>query len=333
MPAALLLFATAVQAAPLELFVATTGRDTWSGRLPAANAARTDGPFATPAHAQQEVRRLLAAGQLPAGVTVNLRAGTYELSKPLTLGPEDSGSADAPVVWRGYRDERPVLTGSRVVSGFRPFRDGILQADLKGTPLAGKAFRQLFFGGERMVMARYPNVDPADPHRGTWAFVADSDPAPATNNSVSDNVARTKDHFTATQDVIKPGWEHLARAEVCIHPAYGWAWSVVPVKAADRATGVVSLGKDVGYGIMVGDRYFVRGLLAELDVPGEWYLDPDSATLYFKPPADLAAGEVRAPVTDRLLVLEKAAHVTLRGFDLEACDGDAVRIQDCESCR
>ena len=68
-------------------------------------------------------------------------------------------------------------------------------ADLKGTPLEKVAFRQLFFRGERQVMARYPNVDPQDPHFGQWAYVLDADPAPATNHSVSDNIPQSQGPF------------------------------------------------------------------------------------------------------------------------------------------
>jgi hypothetical protein len=37
-------------------YVAVTGNDSWSGTLPAPNGGRTDGPFASPARAQQAVQ-------------------------------------------------------------------------------------------------------------------------------------------------------------------------------------------------------------------------------------------------------------------------------------
>jgi len=36
------------------------------------------------------------------------RAGTYCLPEPLTFTPEDSGTAQAPVVYRAYPGETPV---------------------------------------------------------------------------------------------------------------------------------------------------------------------------------------------------------------------------------
>ncbi|MEI6501616.1 MAG: right-handed parallel beta-helix repeat-containing protein, partial [Armatimonadota bacterium] len=116
-----------------------------------------------------------------------------------------------------------------------------------------------------------------------------------------------------------------------IHPAYGWAWNVCGVKAADKATNVLSLASPVSYGLMIGDRYFVRNLLEELDAPGEWYLDKRAKTLYFWPPKPLTdQSVVLAPVTGNIVTLNKADNVTVRGFTVEACDGDAVTMTNCE---
>lgn len=321
---ALALASTAL-AAPVALYVSPTGSDTGSGDL-----AR---PFATLARARQAVRDLRVAGRLTGGATVALRGGVYRLTEPLRLGPEDSGTAAAPIVWRAYEREQVTLTGALPVSGFTPWKDQILVADLKGTPLEKVAFRQLFFREERQIMARYPNLDRQDPHSGQWAYVRSADPAVATNRSVSDNIPSVKDHFTATSDVIKPTWEKITQAEVAIHPAYGWAWNIVPLKSVDAESAVINLAKPVSYGLVVGDRYFVQNLLAELDAPGEWYLDREAAKLYFWPPADLKSGEVGAPVADSLFAVEGARDLELRGFTLEACAGTAVSFKDCDRTR
>ena len=318
------------EAAPLSLYVSPLGKDSWTGSLSAPDKAGLDGPLCTLTRARDELRRLKAAGKLPRGATVNLRGGVYRLSEPLRLGPEDSGTPAAPILWRAYRNEKVTLTGALPLSGFAPWKGQIQVADLRGTPLEKVAFRQLFFAGRRQVMARYPNLDPDDPHGGQWAYLLDAEPAPATNRSVSDNIPQVKDRFTATSDVIKPTWEKVTRAEVAIHPAYGWAWNIVPIKSVDDDADLITLATPVSYGLMVGDRYFVQNLLAELDAPGEWYLDRDEAKLYFWPPADLRTGEVSVPVSESLLVAEGVADVELRGLTLEACSGDAVTLKDCE---
>ena len=278
------------------------------------------------------LRRLKAVGKLGEGAVVNLRGGTYRLTESLAFGPQDAGTRQAPIAWRAYGDEKAILTGSLPVRGFKPWKGQIVVADLKGTPLEKAAFRQLFFRGERQVMARYPNVDPKDPHFGQWAYVLATDPAPASNQSVSDNIPQAKDHFTATHDVIKPTWEKIAQAEIAIHPTYGWAWNIVPVKSVDRETDTIWLGHPVSYGLMIGDRYFVQNLLAELDAPGKWYPDRDDAKLYFWPPAALTSGEVNVPVADSLIVADGAGCVTVRGFTIENCSGNGATLKNCEGC-
>lgn len=314
----------------VDLYVSPNGNDAWSGSLLTPAQDGRDGPFATLTRARDETRRLKAAGKLGDGVIVNLRAGTYRLTEPLALGPQDGGTSQMPVVWRAARDEKVSLTAALPVSGFQKWKGQIVVADLKGTPLEKVAFRQLFFRGERQIMARYPNVDPRDPHFGQWAHILASDLAPATNHSVSDKLPRAKDHFTATSDVIKPTWEKdFLGAEIAIHPAYGWAWNIVPVKSVDNETDTIWLRRPVSYGLMIGDRYFVQNLLAELDAPGEWYLDRDKARLYFWPPADLTSGDVTVPVAQSVIVANEADNVTLRGFTIEGCDGTAVTFNTC----
>ncbi|MGE5530722.1 MAG: hypothetical protein ACM3VW_01225 [Bacteroidota bacterium] len=307
------------QAASFSLYVSPSGSDTAAGTLKA--------PFATLQRAQIEARKLRAQGP----VTVFVRQGTYQFGKPLAFTAEDSGTIVRTVTYRAYPGETPALIGARPISGFKPWKDNILQCDLKGTPLENVYFRQLFFNGQRQEMARYPNVDRSDPHFGKWAYVLATDPAPATNKTVSDNIARTKDHFTATDDVIKPNWTNVQDAQVAIHPAYGWAWNIVGIKSVDDEKNIINLASPVGYGLMIGDRYFVRNLLEELDAPGEWYLDKRTKMLYFWPPEPLTEKSVvLAPITDSIITLNKAENVTVRGFTIEACDGNAIMMRDCE---
>ena len=309
-------WAAVAGAAPVSLYVAPNGDDDWSGVRP--DVGDGDGPFATLGRAQAQVRKLSAEGRLSEGATVFVRGGVYELPETLTLGPEDSGTEQHPVVYREYRDEEPAVVGGREVSGFRPWRDAILQRDLKGTELEGVVFRQLFFRGERMTMARYPNKDPDDPHFGVWAHVRLADKG-------------QKNRFVCTDDVIKD-WTNVQQAEVCIHPTYGWAWSVLRIKSVDREADEIVLSGNTPYGQTVGDRFYVQNLLEELDAPGEWYLDRDRSVLYFWPPEELDDGNVIVPVMGSVITMKNASHVTVRGLTIEACDGNAVQIQDCESC-
>ena len=85
------------KAAQTVFYVATDGKDSWTGKLDKPNAARTDGPFLTVQQAQKAIRDLKASGLLKAPVTVYIRGGRYALAEPLVFTSEDSGTPQDPI--------------------------------------------------------------------------------------------------------------------------------------------------------------------------------------------------------------------------------------------
>src|SRR4051812_41505655 len=78
-------------AAAADFYVAPGGDDAWSGTLPEANAARSDGPFATLERARAALRPRIAGAS--AGLRVLLRGGTWYLPHGLRFEAEDGGTA------------------------------------------------------------------------------------------------------------------------------------------------------------------------------------------------------------------------------------------------
>ncbi len=173
--ALVLLLVTCVAAWPATVFyVAVNGRDDWSGKLPAPNAPRTDGPFASLARARDAVRQLKQAGELTEPVTVALRGGVYYLTETIALGPEDSGTEQCPISYVAYEGERPELVGGRRIE-LKPGPDGNLTADLPEVRAGEWTFRSLYVDGARQIRARYPNRDETDPYRKGFLY-AERDP-------------------------------------------------------------------------------------------------------------------------------------------------------------
>src|SRR5512140_1359546 len=85
----------AAAASSVTLYVAPSGKDGWSGRLEAPNAAGTDGPFASLPRAVKAAREARRAGRKD--VLVLVRGGTYRLLDTLVFSPEDAGAKDHPV--------------------------------------------------------------------------------------------------------------------------------------------------------------------------------------------------------------------------------------------
>ena len=145
---------------PSILYVAPGGNDAWSGRCASPNVAKTDGPLATLPAARDAIRRLRQSGRLPAPVTVMLRSGVYHLSQPLVLEPEDSGTADRPIVYCAYPNETPEITGGVEIRGWQPVPESSLwvTADVPKPLRDPLQLRQLFVNGQRRPMARRPHT-------------------------------------------------------------------------------------------------------------------------------------------------------------------------------
>ncbi|OGV73332.1 MAG: hypothetical protein A3K19_14365 [Lentisphaerae bacterium RIFOXYB12_FULL_65_16] len=164
-----------VEPTPGTYFVALNGNDAWSGTLPEPNAARTDGPFLTLDRARDAVR----AADRNLGRAVVLRGGTYYLTAPLRLGPEDSGTAQHPVVYQAYPGETVRLSGGRPITGWQDKGNGVWAAPVPEAKVGGWEIRQLRVGDAMQTLARHPNRDPQNPTTGGWLFARMKNPTDA----------------------------------------------------------------------------------------------------------------------------------------------------------
>ncbi len=313
---------------PVRFLVSTQGDDAWSGRLDVPNAARSDGLLATLRHARDAVRRMRKDAKNLHPVTILVRAGSYELGETLRFLPVDGGSASAPVVYQAFPGERPILRGGRRITGFFPHSGQIMKAELAAQGLKEAKFSELFCTGQRLPLARYPNFDPNNPYGGGWAFAA-GPLVPMYEDRPGEDCHTL--HYKAGD---QRSWSKPREVEVFVFPRYNWWNNIVPIKAVDSSSRTIQLAGEASYPIRPGDRYYFRNALEELDAPGEWYLDRASDTLYIWPPAALVDdNEVVAPVVGTLIAIEPGtSHLTLRGFTLEACTGEAVVLHGTSHC-
>jgi hypothetical protein len=307
-------------AKPLTLYVAPDGNDTWSGQQIKPNAARTDGPLASLAGARDAGRRARpAAGGELGVVTVRVRGGTYWLAEPFTLGPEDSGTAAAPVTFTAYRHERPILSGGRRLGGFH--QAGPLWETAIPEVKAGRwYFHQLFVNGQRRQRARSPNTG--------YFRIAALVPGP---KDPSSGHAVARDQFRFAPGDLKP-WARLADVNVIL--MHSWETSIHPIQSVDTGSNIVHFAAPLKEWWSIGywetnQRYYVENARELLDQPGEWYLNRDTGVLSYWPlPGErIETAEVIAPRLTELVRFAGDAdaghwveHVTLRGLTFQHND-------------
>jgi hypothetical protein len=308
---------------PWRLYLSPEGDDRWSGLLPAPNAGGTDGPLATLAGARHALRwlRLRQGWQQP--VEVLLRGGAYQMHEPLRLWGGDGGTAQCPLAFAAYPGERPVLCGGRPIGGWVPYQDGIYCAKVPELRSGQWWFRQLFYQGRRMLRARWPRRDEADPLYGGWAFVE----APVAEENSLPEVPVA---FRWEGEGPPRPWAKPAQGEVFIVLGRSWVNDLIPVKSVDfeqrlirlaRASQPYSPSLGVATRLARGNRFLVENMLEDLTGPGEWCLDSDTGTVYFRPPEEemFDPEAVSAPATERLVQLigtpeDPLRHVALRGL-------------------
>jgi len=292
-------------AAGADFYVAPTGSD--------ADPGTQDKPFATIARAQRAVRELKARGpQQKQPIVVSIRDGFYELAETITFEPQDSGTADAPIVYEAAPGQRPVLSGGRRIAGWQVGPDGRWTVHLEDVKAGKWNFGQLFVNDQR----RFP---PRLPKKGYFTVAGEIKP-PEGAKGYSQFVYRPGD--------LDPRW--VNRGDVTVDCFHIWCDSQMRIASIDPAKRIVTFtgptrGTRYYTSYAKGGRYLVVNVKEALSEPGEWYLDRSTGQLSYLPKPGEKPGEavVVAPRIEQLVLFrgdpEKhrwVEHVHLKGLTL-----------------
>ncbi len=302
----------------MVVHVSVRGNDRWSGRLAEPNANHSDGPVATLTGARDALRKARSGGAGGSAI-VRIGGGMYRMDRPLVLDPTDSGSADAPVIYEAAAGQRPILSGGRVISGWKQNGD-VWETHLPDVQQGRWHFRQLFVNGQRRRVARSPNQG--------YFRIAELIPGPM-DPTAKRAIARHKFKFAPGD--LKP-CELLGDANIVL--MHSWETSIHPIKSIDHTTSTVEFVAPLKEWWTIGwweekQRYFVENARELLDAPGEWYLNRQTGILAYRPmPGEsIDQVEVVAPALTELVRFAGNAdqgrfveHITLRGLTFHHAD-------------
>jgi hypothetical protein len=331
---------TSLSATPEKFvfYVSPDGNDTASG----TSFVRA---FATIQRARDAIRELKKTKLLPkGGVTVWVRSGEYYLNRSFELTSEDSGTLEAPIVYRATAGEQVCIMGGRKLSGWQKVQDPaildrldsatrgqVYQIDLRAQgidnfgQLKSRGFArgispaalELFFQDKPMNLARWPN----DSFVKIVGFT----------KAKGDGHGRTLGELSGgfNYEGNRPNrWKDTSDIWVHGYWAYDWANSYEHIASIDLQKHLIKTSPPHGnYGFRVGGRFYFLNVLEELDEPGEWYLDRKSGILYFWPPTPIDRSKTMVSIVeDPLFHLNGASHITIRGLTIECARGTGIRI-------
>ncbi|MBP3359246.1 MAG: hypothetical protein J6N52_00195 [Clostridia bacterium] len=313
-------------------FVATDGSDTNDGSISA--------PFATIEKAKEAIKALSFVPE--GGVVVNLREGEYKIDRSVNFTQADSGREGAPIVYRGYNNEKVVLSGSenlcwekfenlsdpdvlnKIPEGVR---SDIIQMDLSFVKTnmgelhyldneraaQSAIWSELVFDGEIMDVARYPNKDEylevgsikskgSGVNDGAEWAVFDSELA----------------KLAGEKNIWAVGW-------------FKWYWMMDFEKIENIGTSPSTIKLEYPINeISQGHPYYLENAPQMIDAPNEYYIDRDKKMLYFYPAKDVQNVKVElTSLTDNMITMNNVSHIIFQNLTLENGRSNAIDSTNC----
>ncbi|MGC8738901.1 MAG: right-handed parallel beta-helix repeat-containing protein [Candidatus Hydrogenedens sp.] len=183
---------------------------------------------------------------------------------------------------------------------------------------------EIFFNGQAMTLARYPNEG--------FLHVAGVE---------GETVERLPGFSTMTNVKIKvencPLQNWVNEPNVLLHGYwhYDWSDSYEYIGSIDLDKREIKLAQSASaYGYKEGARFYALNLLCELDQPGEWYLDRENMLLYFYPPANMDGAVIEFSWFEGpMFTFEDASHIYVEGLHFKLSSGNLIEIFEGEDIR
>ena len=241
------------------------------------------------AHPLRSLDRALALSRSIGRSTILLRAGTYELTQPLHIK-----AANAPLRIANYAHEEAILSGgTRLQLAWRPYpgRDLPSHRSDQAPPLTSSS---------STIGARF------------WRAIPTSIQMPG--------ISTASPPMLSAPNVLRAG--RILR--VGISTLYNTRCGAACTIASPEKMRINTLHYEGGWQINSGNQpmhkeyLFVENIFEELDAPGEWFLNEQTSTLYFYPPAglDLDTATVDIVRLTNLVTIGDASSTHVRNLTL-----------------
>ncbi len=267
-----------------------------------------DGPIKTPQAARDAAR----TAEKPAKIIV--AAGTYEITEPITLGPEDSQ-----VTWEAGKDAKPVISGGKRLTDWKLRPDGLWAADIPEVREGKWYFQQLWINGRRATRARHPN-------KGFFNMLSQASgeifPSPKKDDPQWEQTLKYQAFITSPETLAELSKATPAELpDLTLIIPHTWDVHHYHVRELNATANAVLMHGPRIRELLTYEpdgRFYVENFRAALDAPGEWFLSRNGELLYHPMPGeDIAKVDAVAPVAEMLVKMNGAKDVTFRGLSFQ----------------
>ncbi len=344
------------------LYVAKDGKD--------SNAGTIDKPFATIEKARDTIRALKKSGELaPGGAVVYIRGGEYVITKGINFNAEDSGTEEAPIIYRNYPDEVVDFVGAASIpwDAFKPVTDekvlerivdkaarkniyaadlfelGFTELPVQTWPGPYSYWSTINDYWEKMGIKKPQGVAPELIINGKAMTVAryPNDSQMEITEVVEDGgVELMKQGKAEDAELIVIGvndnrvanWTNAKDALMTGTFRYSWGSLTTQLGSVDPKTNRLTAKYLIVHQPVVNQLFHVYNLIEEIDMPGEYYVDRDEGMLYVYPP-DMEVEDVKyTMLDDTMFLIQDASYITLKGINMKYMRYRALQMNDCNNC-
>lgn len=257
-----------------EIYVSNNGSDTYNGDI--------NSPFKTISRVKEEIRKLNQ--NMQGDIIVNISSGEYAINSEEIFTEAESGKNGYRVIIRGDKENKPVFTGGKAITGWTSYKNGIYKAT---------------FDSEEELRELYVDDVPAIRAKSKWIYeyLTDYDDGNVNTKKiiVSDDNFPSISNAESAELVWKRVW-------VCQRtPVH--SIEIIDSKTVVTLANFYQTSKVDSLMVKAGQTFFVENALEVLDEPGEFYFDVNNKTIYYYPEEgkNIDSLNIVAPTTEGLI--------------------------------
>ena len=321
---------TLAQKDVVNIYVSPDGNDDNPGTIEA--------PLKTLDKARITVQKYIDSGS---EINVIFRGGEYRIEKGLTFTGADSGKKGASVTYKAYEGEKVEIKGSvpldvskakqvtdeKILAKlYADVRNKVVEIDLKAQGITqtqlkkyknhgsehnlnGGELNGLYQNGRAQTVSEWPN---GFGNYAVWDYAESGDTF----------------HYTDTEP---NRWENAKYMWVGGYHSIDYQYSRRTVTDVDTSANTITCYTGHSFSSAQSRRWKAYNLIEEIDVPGEYYIDPDTMMLYWYPEVSLIDSKLELAVTEEFLNMQYAENITFENLLFTHCRGTGVTMKQVKN--